>query len=61
MTATLFFLPTGRSMYAHEPDSAYIFAYGEENGSGLYFAWSNNRMCPAATTIWRRRYARHCT
>src|SRR5690554_2023354 len=25
---------------ANEPDSAYIFAYGEENGSGLYFAWS---------------------
>ncbi len=25
---------------ANEPDSAYIFAYGEANGSGLYFAWS---------------------
>jgi alpha-L-arabinofuranosidase len=25
---------------ANEPDSAYIFAYGMENGSGLYYAWS---------------------
>lgn len=25
---------------ANEPDSAYIFACGDENGSGLYFAWS---------------------
>ena len=36
-TAFLFFLPTGRSVYANEPDSAYIFAYGEDQGSGLYF------------------------
>lgn len=40
MTAFLFFLPTKGSLYANEPDSAYIFAYGEEQGSGLYFAWS---------------------
>lgn len=25
---------------ANEPDSAYIFAYGDENGGGLYFTWS---------------------
>jgi len=28
---------------ANEPDSAYIFAYGDENGGGLYFAWSIDR------------------
>lgn len=25
---------------ANEPDSAYLFAYGNENGDGLFFAWS---------------------
>lgn len=25
---------------ANEPDSAYLFAYGNEHGGGLYFAWS---------------------
>ena len=25
---------------ANEPDSAYLFAYGDENGGGLHFAWS---------------------
>lgn len=40
ITALLFVLPTEKSLYANEPDSAYLFAYGDENGSGLYFAWS---------------------
>lgn len=43
MTALLFFLPTERLLYANEPDSAYLFAYGEDNGSGLYFAWSTDQ------------------
>lgn len=34
------FISTETVVYANEPDSAYIFAYGVENGSGLYFAWS---------------------
>ncbi|HMR18920.1 MAG TPA: hypothetical protein PKA53_06450, partial [Sphingobacterium sp.] len=31
------------SLYANEPDSAYVFAYGTNAGDGkggLYFAWS---------------------
>jgi len=43
MTVFLFFLPSGKGVHANEPDSAYIFAYGEESGSGLYFAWSTHR------------------
>ena len=43
ITLLLFLLPTGKNLYANEPDSAYLFAYGEEIGSGLYFAWSNDR------------------
>ena len=43
MTALLFFLPTERLLYANEPDSAFLFAYGEDNGSGLYFAWSTDQ------------------
>ncbi len=31
---------TSLFLRANEPDSAYVFAYGEENGGGLYFAWS---------------------
>ena len=38
ITTLLFVLPTEKNLYANEPDSAYLFAYGEENGSGLYFA-----------------------
>lgn len=29
---------------ANEPDSAYLFAYGDGNGSGLYFAWSIDQL-----------------
>ena len=44
ITALLFVLPTEKNLYANEPDSAYLFAYGEENGSGLYFAWSIDKL-----------------
>lgn len=40
MTVLLFVVPTKGSLYANEPDSAYLFAYGDTNGNGLYFAWS---------------------
>ena len=29
---------------ANEPDSAYLFAYGDGIGSGLYFAWSIDQL-----------------
>jgi alpha-L-arabinofuranosidase len=44
ITVLLFVLPTKKGLYANEPDSVYLFAYGEENGSGLYFAWSNDQL-----------------
>lgn len=43
MTVLLLFLPTGYLLHANEPDSAYLFAYGENNGSGLYFAWCTDQ------------------
>ncbi|HBB00403.1 MAG TPA: alpha-L-arabinofuranosidase [Porphyromonadaceae bacterium] len=43
MSALLLFLPTASLLYANEPDSAFLFAYGEDNGSGLYFAWSTDQ------------------
>lgn len=43
MTVLLLFLPTGYLLHANESDSAYLFAYGEDNGSGLYFAWSTDQ------------------
>lgn len=43
ITATLFFSPIEKCLYANSPDSVYLFAYGEENGSGLYYAWSNDQ------------------
>lgn len=43
VTALLLFLPCGSILFANEPDSAYLFVYGEDNGSGLYFAWSLDR------------------
>ena len=42
ITAMLFLLPTEKCLYANSPDSVYLFAYGEENGSGLYYSWSND-------------------
>lgn len=44
ITALLFVLPIEKNLYANEPDSAYLFAYGEETGSGLYFAWSIDQL-----------------
>lgn len=44
VTALLLIFPCERFMYANEPDSAFLFAYGEDNGSGLYFAWSHNQI-----------------
>ena len=32
ITALLFVLPTEKNLYANEPDSAYLFAYGDKNG-----------------------------
>ena len=43
IAAFLLVIPTTKSLHANEPDSAYLFAYGEEQGSGLYFAWSSDR------------------
>jgi hypothetical protein len=40
MVLLSFLISTKMAVYANEPDSAYIFAYGDENGGGLYFAWS---------------------
>jgi hypothetical protein len=43
ISVVLFSLLITPLLKANEPDSAYVFAYGMENGSGLYYAWSLNK------------------